>query len=117
MTLPMTIPIKFRGKDINGHYVYGLLTKKKNRNSGKLSYAIASGNFTQGETIPVDEKSVSQLVGYDKNGKELYAGDPVADQYGEGWVNIRALVGHTGGAIGKVFEDYELKESADNEKG
>lgn len=116
MTLPMKIPVKFRGKDINGHYVYGLLTKKKIRNSGKLSYAIASGNFTQGETIPVDEKSVSQLVGYDKNGKELYYGDPVADEYGEGWAVLVARVGIKCKPVGETFDDHWLKESANNDK-
>lgn len=69
------IPIKFRGRNMNGHYVYGQLTKKKVRNSGKLSYAIAYGNFTQSETIPVNENSIAQLVGYDANGNEVYSPD------------------------------------------
>ena len=28
--------IKFRGKSMGGHWCYGLLTKKKIRNSGRL---------------------------------------------------------------------------------
>ena len=67
--------IKFRGKSISGHYAYGFLTMKKIRNNGKLSYAIANGNFTQGETIPVSEQSIAQFLGYDKNGKEIYSDD------------------------------------------
>lgn len=73
------VPIKFRGADIGGHYVYGLLTMKKIRNSGKLSYAIANGNFTQGETIPVSEDSIAQLVGFDADGNEVYEGDKIQD--------------------------------------
>ena len=78
----MKVPIKFRGKDMNGHYVYGLLTKKKIRNGGKLSYAIANGNFTAGETIPVDENSIAQLVGYDAEGNEIYEGDTLVSAGG-----------------------------------
>ena len=55
--------IKFRGKSMGGHWYYGLLTKKKIRNSGEMMYAIA-----QGDTVPVMEKSVGEYTGLkDKN--------------------------------------------------
>lgn len=67
--------IKFRGRDINGRFVFGLLTKKKIRSSGEIRYAIATGNCTAGETIPVNADSIAQLVGVDKDGREIYEGD------------------------------------------
>ena len=67
-------PIKFRGRDMNGNLVYGLLTKKKIRSSGELRWAIAVGNCSLPETIPVNENSIAQLVGYDKDGREVYEG-------------------------------------------
>lgn len=69
--------IKFRGRDMNGHFVYGLLTKKKIRSSGEIRWAIATGNCTAGETVPVNENSIAQLVGYDSAGNEVYEGDTV----------------------------------------
>lgn len=45
--------IKYRGYDINDNPVDGLLTKKKIRNSGKISWAIATGNCSLAETVPI----------------------------------------------------------------
>ncbi|MBR2733520.1 MAG: hypothetical protein IKD80_04625 [Selenomonadaceae bacterium] len=67
--------IKFRGRDMNGHFVYGLLTKKKIRSSGEIRWAIATGNCTAGETVPINENSIAQLVGVDSAGNEIYEGD------------------------------------------
>ena len=69
--------IKFRGRAMNRDFVYGLLTKKKIRSSGEIHWAIATGNCTAGETIPINENSIAQLVGYDANGEEIYEGDIV----------------------------------------
>ena len=66
--------IKFRGRAMNGDFVYGLLTKKKIRSSGEIHWAIVTGNCTAGETIPINENSIAQLGGYDKDGKEIYEG-------------------------------------------
>ena len=76
-------PIKFRARDINGNFVYGLLTKKKIRSSGEVRYAIATGDCTAAETIPVNENSIRQLVGVDSDGNEVYEGDEVIGEHGE----------------------------------
>ena len=68
--------IKFRGHDINGNYVYGLLTKKKIRSNGTIRYAIARGNCSLAETVPIGDE-FAQLIGVDKNGREVYEGDKV----------------------------------------
>ena len=68
--------IKFRGKSMGGHWYYGLLTKKKIRNGDGMMYAIAQGNYSQGNTIPVMEESVGEYTGMtDKNNVEIYEGD------------------------------------------
>lgn len=73
--------IKFRGTSMGGNYVYGYLTKKIIRNSGRLSWAIATGDCKAGQTIPVVEASVAQLLAVDANGKEVYEGDKVTVRY------------------------------------
>ncbi len=107
--------IKFRGTDINGHYVYGLLTKKKIRNNNNLSYAIADGFFTQGETIPVSEKNIAQFLGYDKNGKEIYDDDAIrvydSDRYPLTGNEIEDAADFFKiSDIGKTFDNVELVE-------
>lgn len=79
----MIVPIKFRGKDMNGHFVYGLLTKKKIRSSGEIRWAIATGNCTAAETVPVSESSIAQLVDYDNAGNEVYDGDTLINENGD----------------------------------
>lgn len=79
----MTRPIKFRGRDMTGHFVYGLLTKKRIRSSGEVVFAIALSE-KQSETIPVNENSITQLVGFDADGREVYEGDKVTSEVYEG---------------------------------
>ena len=73
--MPPMRPIKFRGRRIdNGEYVYGdLLT-------GGNEFAIINDTLR----AMVDPDTVAQLVGYDKDGKEVYEGDAVIEEYVEG---------------------------------
>ena len=82
--------IKFRARDMNGHYVYGLLTKKKIRSSGEIRWAIATGNCSS--AVPVNESSIAQLVGFDADGKEIYEGDIIIDERGTEW---KGILNHT----------------------
>ena len=77
----MNRPIKFRGRDMTGHFVYGLLAKKRIRSSGEIVFAIALSE-KQSETIPVNENSIAQLVGFDREGAEVYEGDTITDSRG-----------------------------------
>lgn len=94
--------IKFRGRAMNGDFVYGLLTKKKIRSSGEIRFAIATGNCTAGETVPVNEDSIAQLVGLDSAGNEIYEGDIVI---GRDYETKAELIS------GVVLKNFKLKEA------
>ena len=90
--------IKFRGRDMNGRLVYGLLTKKKLRHSGDIVWAIAMGDCSQSETVPVNPSSIVQLVGYDKDGNEMYEGDTVTDSRGTFTLGLQIYWKRQGGS-------------------
>ena len=46
------------------HWVYGLLTKKKIRSSGKLEYAIANDDFSLANTVPIHKETIGQFTGF-----------------------------------------------------
>ncbi len=94
--------IKFRGRAMNGDFVYGLLTRKKIRSSGEIRWAIATGNCTAGETVPINENSIAQLVGVDSAGNEIYEGDLLETHGGE-------LVADM--SLCAAIELYRLKET------
>ena len=101
--------IKFRGRDMNGHFVYGLLTKKKIRSSGEVVFAIAKSE-KQSETIPVNEDSIAQLVGYDSDGREVYEGDYVYVRTNRGNITFKPAT-----MIDiHLVHTYKLKEASDN---
>ena len=60
-------PIKFRGHDKRGNVFYG----SYNQDMGIID------DWEYAACHAVDDKDVAQLVGYDKNGKEVYEGDTV----------------------------------------
>lgn len=61
----MKLPIKFRGKTHNGKSFYGDLIHRFGM--------VAIGEY--GDYQEVEPDSIKQLVGYDKNGHEVYDGD------------------------------------------
>ena len=68
-------PIKFRGRTQNGNLIYGDLIHFR----GHISiHENGSGIYH------IDSDSIAQLVGYDKNGNEVYEGDVVIEECVDG---------------------------------
>ena len=61
--------IKFRGQLSNGNFIFGDLVQW----GGFEEPRICSWN--NGVIYDIEPESVAQLVGYDKNGEEIYEGD------------------------------------------
>lgn len=71
----MKIPIKFRGRDAEtGKMVYGDYI------NGTMGPLINEHNWAMPARI-VEPSSVAQLLGYDKNGDEVYEGDILTMDY------------------------------------
>ena len=69
------VPIQFRAKDVRtGEYVYGLPNVDGN---GVFRFI-----FDYHTNHQVDENTITQLCGYDADGKEVYGGDILVDGYG-----------------------------------
>ena len=98
--------IKFRGRDMSGHWVYGLLTKKKIRNSNKLQYAIATEDCSMGNTIPIIENTVGEFTGFkDIDGKEIFEGDIIQnDEHPE---EIGKIINEKGCWLVDFFDGYD----------
>ena len=78
-------PIKFRGcvpdsdKIDGGRIVYGSLV---DHGESKYSYRYWIYPLEGERNYPVEPDSIAQLVGYDKNGNEVYEGDTLIDDDG-----------------------------------
>ena len=64
-------PIKFRGSDMNGHYIFGDVVQW----GGFQKVRVCS--WDNGVIYDVAPDSVTQLIGTDKNNREVYEGDRV----------------------------------------
>lgn len=120
----MNRTIKFRGKrSDNGEFVFGSYCYedygKRDARLGILHAIIDEG----GEEFIVDADSIAQLVGVDKNGREVYEGDKILiDDAGEDEFFATCLpvgVNHWGGCFlhGGNFiftKEFSLKEACQN---
>jgi len=102
----MIRPLKFRGrvpdsdKMYGGKIVCGSLLDYGESTSSCPQFWIRPKNSDI--NYPVDENSIAQLVGYDKDGREVYAGDTVIDEFGND--TVAALVNN-------LFPPVQLKEA------
>lgn len=93
----MKRPIKFRGQDEHGKLVYGEYAQNFMGGNPQICYFDENG-WTCTE---VDPDSIAQLVGYDKDGNEVYEGDKLALKNG---TEITAIL------FGDFFKNAKLKE-------
>ena len=110
--------IKFRAKDLKtGEYHYGDLLQHENQTAICTSayafvYCAVKKKSVQG-VFNVDPETVAQFVGYDKDGNELYEGDPVRDENGEGWVSLLGRASLQFKEIGATFDSQTLVKDSD----
>ena len=101
-------PIKFRGRDVHtGEYVYAELGQiSEEINPGYLSF------ITDDDMYTVETDSIAQLVGYDKNGKEVYEGDIIVGSDGAEWTaGLTSFVTSEDGFVHDIALDFfSLKE-------
>ena len=104
--------IKFRGKRLdNGELIYGDILhygkyEHYNRHETYIRFYTDPYKLSF-STLPVDSDSVAQLVGYDKNGKEIYSDDTVVNVYGAEIPFAAVMISYED--IGKKFTDLRLK--------
>ena len=67
--------IKFRRKNLRGEWIYTELFGEDFTNEKLAAFAIDLCGTN-------DYSTISQLVGVDKNGREVYEGDSVVDEWG-----------------------------------
>lgn len=109
-------PIKFRGRAIEtgrdvkiGEYVFGDL-----RIVGIRPHIYKEAHcYYEEELIEVEPDSVAQLVGYDKNGKEVYEGDIIVGSDGAEWTaGLTSFVTSEDGFVHDIALDFfSLKEA------
>ena len=68
------VPIKFRGKDEDGKYIYGDYVTRQDGCAIRFKEKKTLIKIYVYE-VTVKPETVAQLVGYDADGKEVYTGD------------------------------------------
>ncbi|MBQ3434218.1 MAG: hypothetical protein IJK33_02515 [Clostridia bacterium] len=89
--------LKFRRKNLRGEWIY---TKLFGEKFGFGEVADLYVNFC----FDNDYSTLSQLVGVDKNGREVYEGDSVVDEWGNEYEASFA-------PVPELFSKCELKET------
>ena len=114
--------IKFRGKRLdNGELIYGDLL-----HYGKYEVCIrsySSPDKNSFSTLPVDSKSISQFVGYDADGKEVYEDDVLENDSGKEFkASLKSIITSLNNpCYCRYLENlnhrkyYRLKERGENE--
>ena len=80
----MKRPIKFRGVDKHGNFVFGEYAQAFMGGKPQICFFDERG----WNCVPVDEDSIAQLVGYDSDGREVYEGDELDWRNGGGTIRI-----------------------------
>lgn len=122
--------ILFRGKTEEGKWLEGYLHKIDGIGKGYRAYAIQVQDIDTYMCRPhsheVIAETVGQYVGIDKNGKRIFEGDIVKDEYGTYMVEftdygIITPFGYDCGCedfeiIGNIHDNPELLKELQNEK-
>lgn len=79
-------PIKFRGRSLEtGEVIFSEIVDYW-VTGAKIGYWVRAYGAWELRWENVDPDSIAQLVGYDKNGKEVYEGDILRDYEGEEFI-------------------------------
>ena len=76
----MKRPIKFRACDAYGKIYFGSFDES--------DCTMSCWNLEDGGIVAVERDTVAQLVGFDKNGREVYEGDELDWRNGGGTIRI-----------------------------
>lgn len=116
-------PIKFRGRIAKDHVenwkhgeiIYGSLMVFADDPIAGCTHWIIDEKSKPYRNYPVDEDSIAQLVGYDKDGKEVYEGDVLTFEYDgkhyEYTAGLQPFARNDDGLVHYKFDSLKLKEA------
>ena len=97
----MNRPIKFRGRNGYGEVFYGSFDED----------TCTIDCWDVAETVVVERDTVAQLVGYDKDGKEVYEGDKVQLVVEHGIATVYTAELHAAGRDSAALCHYNFKDT------